>query len=152
MAQGKFAPLLGDAWQAEVGRRIDGYVGRLRAEGALVYWIGLPAMREAKFDAEIAGLNAFHARKMAQLGVPFIATRDRSLDAEGRYAAWLPDPDTGAPRLIRANDGIHMSMRGYGLLTDGAAARIKAHVAAARLALVSSTPSVLPSAPSTATT
>jgi hypothetical protein len=135
MANGKFAALLSEAWQAEVGRRIEGYVGRLRDEGVMVYWIGLPAMREAKFDAEISGLNAFHARVMARLGVPFIATRGRSLDAEGRYAAWLPDPETGAPRLIRANDGIHMSMRGYGLLTDGVAARIKAHVTAAKLAL-----------------
>lgn len=138
MAKGKFAALLSPEWEAEVGRRIENYVGLLRAQGVLVYWIGLPAMRAAKFDAEIAGLNDFHAKVMARLGVPFVPTRARSLDAEGHYTAYLPDPATGTPKLIRANDGIHMSMRGYGMLTDSVAERIRRHVAAARLALIGS--------------
>ena len=131
-ANGHGAALLSPAWQAEIGARITRYVTRLRREGAQVYWVGLPEMREGRYNGDIQGLNAFYAGLMAQLDVPFIETRSRSVDARGAYAAYLPDPATGAPRLMRANDGIHMTFGGYKHLTEPLVARIIDHVAAAR--------------------
>lgn len=131
-ANGHGASLLSPAWQAEIGARITRYVTRLRRDGAQVYWVGLPEMRAARFNGDIQGLNDFYAGLMARLDVPFIETRSRSVDASGAYAAYLPDQVTGAPRLMRANDGVHMSMGGYKHLTEPLAARIIDHVAAAR--------------------
>ena len=42
-------------WQEIVGKRVDGFVRELRAQGAIVYWVGLPKMRKPEFDADIAG-------------------------------------------------------------------------------------------------
>ena len=135
-ANGHGAALLTPAWQAEIGARITRYVARLREQGAQVYWIGLPVMREPRYNDDIEGLNTFYAGLMAKLDVPFIETRSRSVDAAGQYAAYLPDPATGAPRLIRANDGVHMSMGGYKRLTAPLADRIIAHVETARREIV----------------
>lgn len=132
MHNGKVAALLSPAWKAEIGARISRYVGALRKKGAVVYWVGLPVMRKPSFDADISGMNDFYAEQMDKLGVPFIETRSLSVDSSGAYAAYLPDPRTGEPRLMRANDGIHMSMGGYARLTGGLAERIRRYISAAR--------------------
>jgi hypothetical protein len=132
MHKGKVAPLLSPAWKDEVGTRIDRYIGLLRKQGAIVYWVGLPVMKKPSFDADISGMNAFFAERMRRLDVPFINTRPMSVDANGNYAAYLPEPGGLTPKLIRANDGIHMSMGGYQRLTGGLADRIKHYVAEAR--------------------
>lgn len=132
MAGSHAAKLLSPEWQKVVGGRIDGFVRLLRAQGAMVYWVGLPKMRTESFDRDIAGMNAFYARRMKALGVPFIATEPLSVDAAGQYAPYLPDGPTQERTLIRANDGIHMSMTGYVRITRPLAKRIHAYVAAAK--------------------
>ena len=92
---------------------MTGYVAMLRSQGAIVYWVALPKMREAAYDADVVRMNAFYRQLMGKLGVAFIETAPYSVDGEGHYAAYLPDPATGKPQLMRANDGIHMSMNGY---------------------------------------
>ena len=128
---GRVAPLLSVRWQAEIGARITRYVKALQAQGATVVWVGLPLMRDASFDAQVQGLNAFYAGLMRDLGVAFIDTRGAAVDAQGHYASHLPGKD-GVPWLVRAGDGIHMSMKGYRLLTDGLAQRLRAWGKAAR--------------------
>ena len=132
MHKGKYAELLSPEWKEEIGMRIDRYIAKLRQKGAVVYWVGLPIMRKPSFDADISGMSTFFAERMERLGVPFIETRSRSVDASGGYAAYLPDAGSRAPRLMRANDGIHMSMHGYERLTEGLAVRIRRYVEAAR--------------------
>lgn len=131
-ADGRVAPFLSPRWQAEVGARITRYVKALQAQGAAVFWVGLPIMRDAGFDAQVRDLNAFHARVMGELGVPFIDTRAAAVGADGRYAAFLPNPETGLAWQARAGDGIHMSMKGYRLLTAALATRLRDWGRAAR--------------------
>ena len=90
-------------------------------------------MREAAYDADVVRMNIFYRDLMSQLGVPFIETAPYSVDGDGRYAAYLPDPATGKPMLMRANDGIHMSMNGYIRITRGLAGRIRSYVDQARV-------------------
>jgi len=139
---GKYAAMLGDRWQAQIASRLDHFVGMLRRHHAMVYWVGLPRMREARADADIGAVNDFYAREMARLEVPFIDTRPLASDKNGQYAAYLPDPRTGNPVLMRAGDGIHMSMPGYLLITKGLAARIRAYVDATRA--IDATPPAAP--------
>jgi hypothetical protein len=129
---GRVALLLSPRWQAEIAARITRYVGLLRAQGAVVVWVGLPVMRDPGFDAQVQALNRFHAGVMAGLGVPFIDTRGAAVGPDGGYASHLPDRTSGAPWLVRAGDGIHMSMKGYRLLTDALAVRLRAWGQAAR--------------------
>lgn len=132
MHQGRVAPLLSAKWKDEIGARVSSYVAMLRGQGAIVYWVGLPRMRDASYEADVARMNAFYRGLMAQLDVPFIDTAPLSVDADGRYAPYLPDPTTGKKMLMRANDGIHMSMNGYIRITAGLSRRIQAYVDAAR--------------------
>lgn len=126
------AAYMSPEWQRVVGERVEAIVQMLRDQGAIVYWVGLPRMRRPEFDAQIRQMNAFYRGKMRELGVPFIDTASLSVDEQGNYTAYLPDPETGERTLARANDGIHMTMTGYGFLTGGLVERIRDYVGAAR--------------------
>jgi hypothetical protein len=130
--EGKHAPLMGDLWKAQIGKRIERYVALLRQHNALVYWVGLPRMREPAFDAQVGAINDFYASEMAKLEVPFLDSRAVVSDAKGGYAAYLPDSKTGERTLIRAGDGIHMSMTGYVWITRSLAGRIRDYVDATK--------------------
>ncbi len=131
-ADGRHAPFLGDLWKQEIGARLARFVGLLRKHHAMVYWVGLPRMREAQTDSDIGAVNDFYASQMARLEVPFVDTRPIVSDKKGNYAPYLPDPKTGQPVLMREGDGIHMSMTGYLWLTKGLVARIRNYVDATR--------------------
>lgn len=132
MADGKFAALLSPEWKRVIGQRVDGLVNVLRARGAMVYWVGLPRMRKPSFDADIRGMDAFYQERMKALGVPFIEIAPLTVDQAGDYNAYLNDGAENKRTLIRANDGIHMSMTGYVRVTRGLADRIDRYVTAAR--------------------
>jgi hypothetical protein len=62
---------------------------------------------------------------MAALGVPFIDTESLTRDEAGEYDAYLPEAGTGRRRLMRLNDGIHMTMAGYTRIAAPVAERLK---------------------------
>jgi hypothetical protein len=130
--QGKYAKFMGPLWQQEVGGRLDRYVALMRRHHAMVYWVGLPRIGKESLDADVMAINDFYAERMAKLGVPFIDTRPVASDAQGNFATWLNDPKTGKRTLIRAADGVHMSMTGYLWITRGLAGRIRNYADAAR--------------------
>ena len=68
---------------------------------------------------------------MARLDVPYVDIRPLTTDGDGHYQAYYADAD-GTPKLLRAGDGVHMSMNGYIRVTKALAARIKTSVAALR--------------------
>ena len=130
--KGEYAPLMGPKWQAQIGERLDRYVALLRMHHAMVYWVGLPRMRDAGLDRDVGAVNQFYAERMAKLGVPFIDTRPLASDAKGQYSAYLNDPRTGERTLVRENDGVHMSMTGWLWITRGLSERIRGYVEATR--------------------
>lgn len=132
--QGHYAALMSPGWQAQIAARLERFVAVLRGHGALVYWVGLPAMREGKFDADVHAINDFYAARMAALGVPFTDTRPLAAGPDGGFAPYLNDPETGKKVLMRGPDGIHMTFKGYVTITRPVADRIRGYVAAARAA------------------
>jgi hypothetical protein len=114
-----------DAWKAAYARRIDDLVTMLKSRGVAVYWVGLPEMKRPAFDARMNLINAVVSARMAALGVPYIETESLTKNAEGRYEAYLEETGTGRRRLMRANDGIHMTMAGYLRMTEPVVARLK---------------------------
>jgi hypothetical protein len=131
---GKGYALLSPGWRAVYGERVDRFVAMLRAKGAMVYWVGLPKMRSPEYDAHIAQMNAFYAERMAALGVPYLSTAELSVDETGQFNAYLVDGPRREQRLMRAGDGIHMSMAGYERLSGPLVGRIQAYVARASTA------------------
>lgn len=113
-----------DGWKAAYGRRIDDLVGLLRSRDVAVYWVGLPRMKRDGFDGRMMLINGVVEARMRALGVPYIETVSLTSNDEGGYEAYLP---TGSGRrvLMRAHDGIHMSMAGYLRMSAPVAARLK---------------------------
>ena len=130
---GHCGTLMSTYWQDVIARRVEAYVAMLRGHGAAVYWVGMPVMRDAAFDGDAAAMNGFYTRLMARLGVPFVDIRPLTTGAGGRYQDYYVDGD-GTQKLLRAGDGIHMSMNGYIHVTKALASRIRATVSAARTA------------------
>jgi uncharacterized protein len=113
-----------DGWKAVYARRVDALVALFRSRGAVVYWVGMPRMKRDSFDGRMAIINEVVAARMKALGVPYVDTVGLTSDAQGRY---MPYADEGGrQRLMRANDGIHMSMTGYVRLAEPVEARIRA--------------------------
>lgn len=113
-----------DGWKAAYGRRIDELVALLRSRNVAVYWVGLPRMKRDTFDARMMLINGVVEARMRALGVPWIETVGLTSNAEGGYEAYLPT-DGGRRVLMRAGDGIHMSMAGYLRMSAPVAARLK---------------------------
>jgi hypothetical protein len=123
---------MSEGWQRIVTERVTAVVGLLRERGVQVYWVGMPKMREAAFDADVRRMNAFYAARMQALGVPYFETATLSADTNGRYAPYLIDPRTRARINARTNDGIHMTIPGYIVIMRPLTDRIRRSVASAR--------------------
>lgn len=130
--EGHYAPFMGPLWQQELSGRVKRYVGILRAHKALVYWVGLPHMREPGLERDVTAINDFYHAQMDQLGVPFLDSRPISSDAHGQFTPYLNDPKDGKRTLIRVGDGIHMTIPGYIWITRDLADRIRSYVGSVR--------------------
>ncbi len=128
--------LMSDNWKEIYAARAEHYVATLRARGATVYWMGLPRMRTEAYDRDMAELSALVSERMARLGVPYIPVRDLSVDGQGAYSDYLVGDD-GKTHLMRANDGVHMTMGGYARLAEPLAKQIEADLAHARMVAAS---------------
>lgn len=113
-------------WRQVYAGRIDSLVGLLRSHGAAVYWVGLPRMRRNSFDQKAQLLNSIYASRAQALGVPFIPTVPATVDGHGGYDDYLVDG--GRPRLMRAKDGVHMTMAGYLRIAAPVSGAIRADV------------------------
>ncbi|MGZ9103829.1 MAG: SGNH/GDSL hydrolase family protein [Rhodoplanes sp.] len=121
---GQIHPFGSEGWKSAYAKRVDDLVALLRSRDVAVYWVGLPRMKRASFEAKMTLINAVVQDRMQALGVPYIETTDLTSNDEGGYEAYLPT-DSGRRTLMRANDGIHMSMAGYLRLSAPVTARLK---------------------------
>ncbi len=121
---GQIHPFGSDGWKAAYAKRVDDLVALLRSRDVAVYWVGLPRMKRASFEAKMTLINGVVEARMRALGVPYIETTDLTSNGEGGYEAYLPT-DSGRRVLMRANDGIHMSMAGYLRMSAPVSARLK---------------------------
>jgi len=144
---GKIYPFGTDGWKAAYGRRVDNLVNTLRQQGAVIYWIGLPKMESHRFDDGAQLINAVLAQHMTALGVEFLPTVALTSDENGDYSAYLAEGGSKTKKLMRANDGIHMSMAGYLRITAPVAGTIRRDLAtAAAPAMVTAMPVTAPGA------
>lgn len=117
-------------WRSIYEWRVDSLVTLLRSRGVAVYWVGLPKMERKGFDARANQVNAILAGRMSALGVPFIPTTPQTVNEKGEYDDYLAEPGRTRKVLMRARDGIHMTMAGYMRIAAPMANRLRADVAA----------------------
>ena len=113
-------------WRAAYARRVDDLVSLLRSRGVAVYWVGLPKMKRESFDEKMRLINEVVGGRMRALNVPYIETTSVTAGPDGGYEAYLPESPGGRPRLMRAHDGIHMTMAGYLRIAAPVAERLRA--------------------------
>ena len=113
-----------EGWKAAYAKRITDLVTLLRSRDVAVYWVGLPRMKRESFDGRMTLINEVVEARMRALGVPYIETTGLTSNGEGGYEAYLPNGE-GKRTLMRANDGIHMSMAGYLRMSAPVAERLK---------------------------
>ncbi len=133
-ADGHLHPLMSEGWKRVIGERVDRFVAAARSTGAVVYWIGLPVIRDPQLDGDMQAMDGFYQEHMRRLGVPFVDSRPLTLGPDGKYAAYLPDSVTGRPVLMRTGDGVHMIGVGYQRLTGGVAADLRRYAGRVRQA------------------
>jgi hypothetical protein len=92
--------------------RVDQFMQQLRSRGILVYWIGLPNMRGRTYSGAMSSLNEIYKTRAEANGVNFVATWDEFSDAVGAFSPYGEDM-SGTVRLLRADDGVHFTSRGY---------------------------------------
>lgn len=123
--QGVIHPFGSDGWRAIYGARMAALTTLLRQHGAAVYWVGLPKMKRPDYDAKAAMLNGVYEAQARAMGAPFIPTVAATVDPAGAYEDYLAPEAGGRPVLMRARDGIHMTMEGYLRLAGPVAARLQ---------------------------
>jgi hypothetical protein len=101
-----------DGWREAYGQRVEAFIKKLRAAGVAVYWVGLPVMRSPDQSTDAEVMNEIFREKSFINGAKFIDTWTGFTDEAGRYSAYGPDM-SGQVRRLRADDGVHFTMRGY---------------------------------------
>ena len=99
-------------WDEIYGQRVEAFIKKLRAENVAVYWVGLPIMRSPGQSSDAEAMNELFREKAFINGAKFIDTWNGFSDEAGRYSAYGPDM-TGQVKRLRADDGVHFTMRGY---------------------------------------
>src|SRR3990172_9132836 len=101
-----------DAWREIYSQRVEAFIKQLRAANIAVYWVGLPIMRSPTQNADAEALNDVFREKAFINGAKYVETWNGFTDEAGRYSAYGPDM-TGQVKRLRADDGVHFTMRGY---------------------------------------
>ncbi|XSG83362.1 MAG: DUF459 domain-containing protein [Methyloligella sp. ZOD6] len=101
-----------ESWRKIYGERVEQLLRTLREKNIATYWVGLPVMRTATKNKDAEVMNDIFREKSFIYGSKFIETWAGFTDESGRYSAYGPDM-SGQQRRLRANDGVHFTMRGY---------------------------------------
>lgn len=100
-----------DGWRAEYLRRVAGTIALLRAPGRLVFWVGLPPMRDEDLSRRLADIDALYRWQTALSGAIYVDSAKLIGGANGGYAAHVQDAD-GHSELVREPDGVHLTRAG----------------------------------------
>jgi uncharacterized protein len=101
-----------EPWRQAYGERVEGVIKKLRATNVAVYWVGLPVMRSPDQSTDAEMMNEVYREKTFINSAKFIDTWNGFTDESGRFSAYGPDM-TGQVKRLRADDGVHFTMRGY---------------------------------------
>jgi uncharacterized protein len=105
------ADALSDRWREIYGQRIRALAETFKQARVPVLWLGLPPMRNAAFNAQIAKLNELYKDNAEAAGAKYIDIWDAFADESGAYSAFGPDI-SGQTAKLRTTDDIHYTKAG----------------------------------------
>jgi uncharacterized protein len=109
---GKTLKIGTEEWRRAYGERVETFIKKLRGANLATYWVGLPVMRSPGQTEDAEKLNDLFREKAFVNGAKFIDTWEGFVDDQGRFSAYGPDMQ-GQTKRLRADDGVHFTMRGY---------------------------------------
>lgn len=109
---GKWLKVGTEEWRQVYGAQVEKFIKKLRAANVATYWVGLPVMRSPDQTSDAEQLNEVYREKAFINGAKYIDTFGGFVDESGRYSAYGPDM-SGQSKRLRADDGVHFTMRGY---------------------------------------
>lgn len=96
-----------NAYKAQLARILE----EMAVSGARVYWVSLPPMADADYDAAMQAISAIQKQEVEAHGMTFVDVRKAFLAADGSYTDTGPD-DTGEIRKLRSRDGVTFFKQG----------------------------------------
>ena len=141
MGKGEWITWDDEGWSEEYARRINALADIVAPAGQQLFWIGMPVMRPSKFHARVQRVNTIYRAEMAiRPGGMFVDIWSVLADEDGQYSDHIyvtqggtegdsqaeptepPSEDAPKPKrkkiLVRAGDGIHLTVAGAHYLTD----------------------------------
>jgi hypothetical protein len=98
-------------WVELYNRKIEELIGILKAKGAPVLWVGLPAVRGTKSTSDMLFLDALYRDAAGKAGITYVDVWDGFVDDGGRYIQQGPDFE-GQIRRLRSYDGVFFTKAG----------------------------------------
>ncbi len=92
-------------WKAAYEARTDELLDVLNAAGLKVFWVAIPPMGDAKYEADMKIVAALQKQEVLSKGQTYIDLRSYFLTPDGEYTDKGPD-DTGEVSRLRSRDGI----------------------------------------------
>lgn len=98
-------------WTAAYETKIDELLDVLNGAGVKVFWVSIPPMGDAKYDADMQILAALQKQEVQSKGQIYVDLRGAFLGPDGNYTDKGPD-DTGEVRKLRSRDGVTFFKQG----------------------------------------
>jgi hypothetical protein len=98
-------------WKAAYEARIDELLDLLNTAGLKVFWVAIPPMGDAKYEADMKIVAALQKQEVLSKGQVYVDLRSSFLTPDGEYTDKGPD-DTGEVRKLRSRDGIAFFKQG----------------------------------------
>lgn len=144
MSKGEWIRWEDEGWSEEYARRVNALSEIVAPQGQQLFWIGMPVMRPSKFHARVQRVNTIYRAEMAiRPNALFVDIWSVLADEDGEYSDHIyltppddqnevpedvgaADPEAGAKAkakakrkkvLVRAGDGIHLTVAGAHHLT-----------------------------------
>jgi uncharacterized protein len=102
---------LSDRWREIYGKRVEAVVDAFHQAHVPMLWVGLPPMRNDRFNDQMSKLNALVKEHAEKAGAKYIDIWNAFADENGAYAAFGPDVNGHIVRL-RIADGVNYTKAG----------------------------------------
>lgn len=104
-------------WIDAYTARLDALLALLSKSGAKVFWVALPPMADAAYDADLKAIAALQRDRVEARGFAYLDYRAQFSAPDGSYTDVGPD-DTGVERKLRGKDGISFFKAGNNRLAQ----------------------------------
>jgi uncharacterized protein len=98
-------------WLSAYKAKIDQLLDVLKAANVKIFWVAVPPMGDALYDADMKVLAGLQKQEVLAKGASYVDLRAAFLNPDGTYTDKGPD-DTGEVRKLRARDGVTFFKQG----------------------------------------